>query len=211
MTAQDADHVFRTLGVVAMFDLRNPDEVQRDASIIQRPASVRYYPVPFLEQYGIAPFRPEEAPADRLARVYFWVLDNSGTLLADVVRTLGEERSPLPALFHCTAGKDRTGVLAALLLGALGVDTETIIADYTLTNQTMDRLYQRLRSIPGNEERPVSSFEAQPKAIEQVLAKLTTEYGGAEEYLKSHGVSASAIDRLKASLLEQPPGKHGSA
>ena len=202
MTAQDTDYVYDSLGVVTLFDLRNSDEVRRDASAARRPASVQYHHVPFLEHHGIAPFNPEEDPADRLAGIYLWVLGNSGSLVADVVNRLAREPQLFPALFHCTAGKDRTGVLAALLLGVLGVDNETILADYALTNQTMDRLYERLRAIPGNEERPISSFEAQPKAMEEVLATLTTEYGGAEGYLTSHGVTADSIDRLRASLLD---------
>ena len=92
--------------------------------------------------------------------------------------------------------------MAALILGILGVDDQQIMADYILTNQTMDRLYQRLRAIPGNELRPRSSFEAQPKAMEEFLNTLRDEYGGAESYAKAHGVPQAAIEKLRASLLQ---------
>ena len=105
-------------------------------------------------------------------------------------------------MFHCTAGKDRTGVFAAIVLGALGVDDQAVLEDYKLTNQTMDLLFERLRAIPGNEQRPRESFEAQPKALEEVLASLRNGYGAAEGYLKAHGVEEPTIDQLKTHLLE---------
>ena len=91
--------------------------------------------------------------------------------------------------------------MAAIILGILNVDEEQIMADYTLTNETMDRLYPVLRSIPGNEARPRASFESQPKAMEAMLSVLNNDHGGAQEYALAHGVSTANIDRLKASLL----------
>ena len=200
MTADDTRHVYQTLGTVTLIDLRNSSEVQRDEYRSSIPPSVNYRHVPFLEQHGIDPFDVGDDPAARLAGIYLWILANSGHLIAEALTTLAEETS-LPAVFHCTAGKDRTGVLAAMLLGILNVDEDKIMADYTLTNQTMDRLYPRLRSIPGNEKRPRASFEAQPKAMEAMLSALGNDYGGAQEYALAHGVSKANILQLRASLL----------
>ena len=201
MTAEDTRHVYQTLGVVTLIDLRNSSEVQRDDGRSSLPTSVNYRHVPFLEQHGIKTFSPGDDPAARLAEIYLWILANSGHLIAEALNTMAEEPN-LPALFHCTAGKDRTGALAAIILGIMDVNEEQIMADYTLTNQTMDRLYPRLRSIPGNEERPRASFEAQPKAMEAMLAVLGNDHGGAQEYALAHGVSTANIRHLRASLLE---------
>lgn len=201
MTPQDIDFVYNTLGVVTLIDLRDAAEVRRDGGNGALPSSARYHHLPFLAEHGITPFSPSEDPADRLAGIYLWILANSGALVAGALNTLAQE-GHLPAVFHCTAGKDRTGVLAALILGILGVDDQQIMADYDLTNQTMDRLYQRLRAIPGNEMRPRSSFEAQPKAMEEFLNTLRDDYGGAESYAKAKGLPQAAIDQLRASLLQ---------
>ena len=201
MTDEDIRLVYQTLGVVTLIDLRNSTEAQRDEGRSSLPTSVNCRHVPFLEQHGIRPFDPGDDPAARLVDIYLWILANSGHLIAEALTTLAEDAN-LPALFHCTAGKDRTGVLAAMILSILNVDEEQIMADYTLTNQTMDRLYPLLRSIPGNEERPRASFEAQPKAMEAVLEALGNDYGGAEEYALAHGVGTANIHKLRASLLE---------
>ena len=201
MTDDDNRVVYQSLGVATFIDLRNSTEAKRDEYSSSLPTTVKYHHVPFLEQHGISAFKPGDDPAARLAEIYLWILANSGHLVAEALNTMAEELN-LPALFHCTAGKDRTGVLAAILLSILGVDDEQIMADYTLTNRTMERLYPRLRSIPGNEERPQASFEAQPKAMEAVLEVLGREYGSAQEYAITHGVSTKNIDQLRGSLLE---------
>ena len=201
MSSQDVDHVYQTLGVVTLIDLRNAAEVQREGGNGALPSSARYHHLPFLEQHGITPFSPSEDPADRLAEIYLWILANSGTLVAGALNVLAQG-GHLPAVFHCTAGKDRTGILAAVVLSALGVEDEVIMADYLLTNQTMDLLFERLRAIPGNGQRPRASFEAQPRAMEEFLSALRHQYGGAESFLKAHGVSQATIDRLRMALLE---------
>lgn len=201
MTSGDSQHVYQNLGLATFIDLRNSTEAGRDEYSSSLPTTVNYRHVPFLEQHGITPFSPEDDPAARLAEIYLWILANSGHLIAEALNTLAEEPN-IPALFHCTAGKDRTGVLAAIILSLLNVDEKQIMADYALTNQTMDRLYPRLRSIPGNEARPQTSFEAQPKAMEAVLSTLGSDYGGAQDYVMNHGVSMENIQRLRGSLLE---------
>jgi hypothetical protein len=201
MTHEDAKYVTTTLGVVTVVDLRNTDEVKRDGRGAMVRPSVRFHDVPFLEKKGLTPFDPSEDPAARLADIYLWILRNSGGLIAEALGKLAEVGS-LPAVFHCTAGKDRTGVLAALTLGILGVDDQEIMRDYTLTNQRLDQLFERLRAIPGSEDRPRESFAAPPEAMEQFLAALQSGYGDATSYARAHGVAEDTIDQLRATLLE---------
>ena len=82
------------------------------------------------------------------------------------------------------------------------MDEGQIMDDYCLTNQIIDTLGERLRSRPGNEHRSLQSFEAQPKALERVLAEWRDAYGGAEGYARAHGVSDDTMGRLRESLLE---------
>ena len=111
----------------------------------------------------------------------------------------------LPAVFHCSAGKDRAGIFASLILGVLGVGGETILQDYLVTNQKVGLIIQRLSSRPGNEHMrriPVDFFRAQAPAMEAVLEEVGTVHGDAAGYFQSQGVDQTAIDRFRATLLE---------
>ena len=149
----------------------------------------------------MSPPGPGDDPVVRLTHAYQWIIGNSGTRIAETLETLSQA-SNLPAVFHCTAGKDRTGILSAMILGVLGVDEEQIMEDYCLTNRIIDSLGERLRSIPGNEHRTLSSFEAQPRAMERVLSELHNVFGGAEGYARAQGVDDDTIGRLRELLLE---------
>ncbi len=111
-----------------------------------------------------------------------------------------------PAVFHCTAGKDRTGIAAALLLEVLGVDREHILDDYELTNVT--RSAQRIEELKpelaaaGIDLEVVRPYLSAPRAaLGDTLDWLAREYGGAEGYLARHGVSDEVFAALRDALL----------
>lgn len=113
-----------------------------------------------------------------------------------------------PVLFHCAAGKDRTGVVAALVLSVLGVDDETIVADYVLSDHAVEPVLARLR---GSElyremlgEATVESQRPLPDAMRAFLAALADE-GGAERWLMRGGVTRAEIDASRRAILEPPP------
>ena len=201
MTAEDVGFVLNDLGVVTVLDLRNAEEVEREGRGIIGQSPLKYHNVSLFGGRSIVPPRPGEDPVARLTDNYQWMLRNTADKLAETVTTLAEPEN-LPAVFHCTAGKDRTGILAAILLGVLGVDEGQIMDDYSLTNQVMDRLGQRLQARPGNEHRSADSFKVQPEPVALMLTDLRHRYGDPVSYVRSHGASAVAVDRLKGSLLE---------
>ncbi len=182
-------------------DLRNPDEAEGAGRWPTGGSTVRYHNVPYLEGRDVSHPAPGIDPVVRLTEIYTWIISNAGARVAESLNALAGESS-LPAVFHCTAGKDRTGVLSAIVLGLLGIDDEQIMADYCLTNQIIGSLGPRLRQRPGNEDRPLTAFEAQPEAMERVLSDLNRNWGGAEEYVLSQGVSADALTRLRGALLD---------
>lgn len=113
-----------------------------------------------------------------------------------------------PVLFHCAAGKDRTGVLAALLLCVLGVTEEGIVADYLLTEHALAPVLARLRS-----SEPYAAMLAatdddahrpQPATMRSFLAWLDA-HGGAEKWLRHHGVPEREITGFRDALLEGSP------
>ncbi|HUR78780.1 MAG TPA: tyrosine-protein phosphatase [Acidimicrobiales bacterium] len=123
-------------------------------------------------------------------------------------RLLSELASPehRPAVFHCTAGKDRTGLAAALLLEVLGVDRAHILDDYELTNVT--RSEQRIAELAtdfeaaGIDVNVLRPYLSAPRAaLDDTLEWLAREYGGAEGYLSHAGVDDGAFVLLRAELL----------
>ena len=108
---------------------------------------------------------------------------------------------PTPVVFHCTAGKDRTGFAAALLLSALGADRDAIMADYLLTNQ----LYRRSPLVQADGPAHVVDvlWRVQPAFLEAAFDTVEREFGGMDRYLQGPmGLGPKAMDRLRVRLLE---------
>ena len=120
------------------------------------------------------------------------------------------EEPDAPMVFHCTAGKDRTGFAAAILLSALGVPRETVIADYLLsTPYTAEKTERQLRTIrwaslfriDAEKLRPL--LVARRSYIEAAFDALESRYGSVERYLSDGlGIGDDILARLKDRLLE---------
>jgi protein-tyrosine phosphatase len=108
---------------------------------------------------------------------------------------------PTPQVFHCTAGKDRTGFAAALLLSALGVDRPTIEQDYLLTNQ----LYRRDARLEGKGHPHVMQvlWQVQPEFLHAAFEVIDAQHGGMQDYLHGAiGLSPQELAELQRMLLE---------
>ena len=116
---------------------------------------------------------------------------------------LDEDGAPL--LFHCSAGKDRTGFGAALILTALDVPWESVLEDYLATN----RLWRAEASLAHALPPPVAEvmLRVHPDLLEYAFAVLRAEFGSVERYLEARlGLDAPRLARLRALLLEPPSG-----
>lgn len=137
------------------------------------------------------------------------MLDNNPQVFSLLFRHLAQAEN-LPALIHCTAGKDRTGLSVALLLGLLGVDEDTIIADYSLSNlfyQDFVRLSQGIiRQLGRVGIRPLQTYPlmvADPATLQQSFNHLHKRYGGIEAYLRhACQLDSATLEALKELLLE---------
>jgi len=119
--------------------------------------------------------------------------------------------SEVPLAFHCTAGKDRTGGAAALILAALGVPRETIVADFTMTERAVDLPKALLRTKPNpkyehfarlDEDTRAAFGGAKPSYINAFLDALDDKCGSVENYLSDLGIMASDLGSIRSSLLE---------
>lgn len=140
------------------------------------------------------------------------MIDGNARLYGDILRRLSGNEN-LPAIIHCTAGKDRTGIAIALLLKWLGVPDDTIVADYSLSNRYFERFYEfgtravkslnRL-GVTGEHIKPL--LIANPAAMRAALEHIDTKYGSIERYLRdAAGLDDSVLSRLRELLLEDSP------
>ena len=139
-----------------------------------------------------------------MAEGYGELLELAGPTFATVLGRLVEPAG-VPVLVHCSAGKDRTGVLVALLLEAAGVEREAVVADYAATQQRMEGVVARLSGSDAYQqlahEIPAFVLEAHPATMEIVLAGIDERWGGAAAYFEAHGAAAATIDGWRDLLV----------
>jgi protein-tyrosine phosphatase len=186
LTADDLE-AFAALGVHTVFDLRG--DVERDE--FPGPVPSRHVPISGRPAGVTAPPPPDDmsaADGEQLLRdMYVGILEHSAANLAAVLRGLADPDG-VPAVFHCHGGKDRTGVVAAVLLRALGVDRETVLDDYEATRRYRHPEDQRdsLANLLANGVSPeaAAGVLGTPRwAMAAAVDALDDVYGGVERYL----------------------------
>lgn len=147
-------------------------------------------------------FGPED-----LARFYRHILDRYAEVFAGVVAVLAQPQR-LPVLVHCMAGKDRTGLLTALVLSTIGVPHEAVLADYALSGvlrpDRMDPYVERLVAAGTLPDDVRAIFESPVSAMEAALTHLDTEYDGPKGYLLRAGVEPAQLATLSENLVDLP-------
>lgn len=196
------------LGWRTVVDLRTTGEV--DAGAFARGgADVVHLPM-LRETWGIpevSDIEPVEIePVEFLSSHYLQMLDHGAPAIAAAFAILAS-RDRLPAVFHCSAGKDRTGVLAALVLSSLGVPDDVVAADYHLSAAAVERLVAWLEATgPELKEemarQPKAFLSCPLEAMLVFLDVLRDRHGSVERYLASVGVEPTMLTRLRATLLE---------
>jgi len=187
-------------GVVTVIDLRHAEELQNQPNRLVGAEGVAYHNVSLFE--GLAPESLDEA--DVLLALYKSALIERQSALADVLRIIATAPEG-GVLFHCTAGKDRTGLVAALLLAIAGVETKHIAADYALTAAHIAPLVEELLAgavARGAEpEKFIRLLGAEPQTMAATLAFITTEFGSVDAYLDAIGIDEILRTRLRDRLV----------
>ncbi|MCX6282130.1 MAG: tyrosine-protein phosphatase [Bacteroidetes bacterium] len=128
---------------------------------------------------------------------------NDTARFADFFRIL-EQATDFPLVYHCAAGKDRTGIATVLFLSALGVDMEAVKIDYFLSNERLkafaDRLVQKVTEEGKHGEIIRPMMEVRPEYLQAALEEIDLSFGGMENYLSF--VLNVDSDSLKAKYLE---------
>jgi protein-tyrosine phosphatase len=200
--------IMRRIGLRTVIDLRTGDELEERGRF-----PVDAHPVGFhhLSLMDVVWDRAE-APADHepatefLLTKYIQMIDSASDRIVSAFEIIAAPDAH-PAVFHCAAGKDRTGVLAGLMLSSLGVADEDVVADYALTASVMERMLaywraesQKLESPPP--PAPAAFLAADPQAMAGLLALIRAEHGSTRQYVRGLGVSREVLAALDAALLE---------
>lgn len=207
LTDAGAVTLVRDLSPALVLDLRTDAECAREGRGLSEVEQVRYVNLPLQPKAALTPEQAAQGLATNLYEDYvLQVRDNGVQLLAGLA--LLAEDGALPAVVHCTAGKDRTGVLVALLLDLLGVDREAVIADYAETTANMPGILARIRASPffrsnGLAAAPDWIFSSEPATMRDFLAFMDLELGGTTQWAMSSGLPADTVQRLRDRLLER--------
>ncbi|MEY4068754.1 MAG: tyrosine-protein phosphatase, partial [Actinobacteria bacterium] len=205
LTPEDARNVVG-LGVRTVVDLRTDNEVRTRGTFPVDQHPVAFHHLPIIDAtWGETAVLETDDAVEFLVWAYRQMLGEAAHRFADAMNLLASE-SVLPAVFHCAAGKDRTGILSALVLGVLGVDGEVIAADYGLTEQSMQRLVVWAREHQPElaelyENMPARFAAADPAAMRVILADIKASHGSIEGYVRAIGVTDSSIASLRSALL----------
>lgn len=202
------------MGLREVFDLRHDAERSRDPSAIPSDVAIAVSTLGIGGEAAEAPDVVELLASggdggfglDFMLDLYQDLVENHGPVFATLLGHLAD-RSRLPAVFHCTAGKDRTGVAAALLLRVLGVEPDLVLDDYELStryrsNPRIEILRPRLEAA-GVDIAAVRPFLSAPRpALAKALDTIDEQYGSVESFLLAHGLNSTTPARLRELLLQ---------
>lgn len=198
LTPGETDELVSSLGLATLIDLRTRSE--RERSHQRFPDRVRVFEFPFLTEIHPEWERPSDQSPPAIAHRYLDMLEGQGReALPPIISTITRDR--LPMAIHCESGKDRTGIVIALLLALVGVTDQAIADDYTRSGPSL----QRLASDPANTgvfaPDPPSEYETSPETMQLFLDGVRNRYGSIEELAITSNVAADDLHRARASLL----------
>jgi protein-tyrosine phosphatase len=215
LSAADIEKLTQKHGLTTVVDLRS--EFERAS---EGPAPLNGVPVVRHLHYSIVPevggsgevvaaalLARREAdtrryPADRWCGHYLGYLEERPEQVTGAVQSIA--RSEGAVLVHCAAGKDRTGIIVALALAAVGVTPEAIVADYAATGERAEAIFRRLLASPTYHHdvsrMTVEEQMPKPETMDAFLGQLDKRYGGAASWLASHGFTDEDQALLRARL-----------
>jgi protein-tyrosine phosphatase len=188
-------------GIRTVIDLRRPEEADEAPNVFRASPRVAYQHCSLLGEAALREMGPRT-----LEQVYRMILDERQEQVAGVVATLAAPGA-LPAVIHCTAGKDRTGLIAALLLGLAGVPAAAIAEDYALTERYLQgAFFEEARRRAAERGHDWSRYQhlliCPPDLMLATLDYLESRHGGIAGYLRAIGLPETTLETLREALVE---------
>lgn len=197
LSEEDCEYLY-DYGIRTIIDLRSESERSLKPDRLNNYKDVKNYAFSLSED--AEPSKMQSVIDASMDHLYCRILDKSQKMIGDIFKIMLASQGSV--LFHCTAGKDRTGVLAMLLLKLADVDEETIINDYAASYQNLlpyiHRLQKSLEDI--HMKLPLHVFESDPENMRRTLAYFNQRYS-IRGYLTSAGLNEEEIDALRSQLV----------
>ncbi|MEO8610671.1 MAG: tyrosine-protein phosphatase [Chloroflexota bacterium] len=190
-------------GVKYIVDLRDLWETEKSPNVFAGSTLIIYHHSPVI---GVDSVNKAIQETKTLVEFYTLVLEQCGPQIRAVLEVIAEQLPNGCVLFHCWAGKDRTGIVAALLLALAGVAPETIAEDYGLSYALLSSQIETWRADVLQSGRNLEQFEeevsSRPETMLATLDYLESQLGGVESYLRSIGVSEATMEILRTHMVE---------
>jgi protein-tyrosine phosphatase len=194
-------------GVRTVIDLRHGAELESAPNPFRDHPGVRYVNISLFDQLVPPGMGGADKQTDVLLELYILALAERQGAIREVLATIAEAGEGA-VLFHCTAGKDRTGIIAALMLAVAGVETEVILDDYALTGPLIAPMIEELIAGAVARGSDPAAFKAllgsAPETMRAMLLHVEERYGSVGAYLELIGLDAAVIERLRARLVALP-------
>jgi protein-tyrosine phosphatase len=191
-------------GVKHIIDLRDSWETKKFPNVFARSTGVGYTHCPVI---GVQSVNKAIETTATLTGMYSLILEQCQGQIKNVLETIGEQLEDGCVLFHCWAGKDRTGVVTALLLALAQVPTETIADDYALSQALLAERIAEWRVDALQMGRDMKRFDedvsSRRETMLETLEFLDARLGGVEAYLQTIGLADATIESLRTNLVEE--------
>lgn len=202
LTASDVGLFRDELGMTDIVDLRSTFELENEGRGPLEAEPIAFHHLPLFDG-NTRSADHEAAMTLSLGERYIGLMEMAREPIARVVERLANSKGG--AVYHCAAGKDRTGVISAVLLGALGVPNDLIVADYALSSRNIDAIIERVMNMKGYEDTlkdmPADTLHAKPETMEAVVSKVDANHGSMSGYLREIGVEDATLERLRSKCL----------
>lgn len=207
LSKADVDAIVGDSGVRRIIDLRTEAEGEHGRSSLIAGAVIGRHEISMLEE-PITPAKLTSMGEQGMFLTYLGGLENIDCV-SEILSLLSDD-SGYPTYLHCTVGKDRTGVITALVLDAIGVKRQAIVEDYALSGRYMDQIIERRRSSNPAARKRMDAVDprlfkivmgAEPETMEKTLAGIDEKYGSPAEYILNLENGEAILEGLKRKLL----------
>lgn len=215
LSPSDITRLVHHIGLTTVVDLRSAAELASEGPApLGSVAGVRHAHHPVLPELGSATDAAADAlltrddqdrsryPGDPTCGHYLGYLEDRPEQVVAALRSVAHAEGA--ALVHCAAGKDRTGVVVALALSAVGVRPQAVVADYAATGERIGAVLDRLRRsrtyADDVNSKPAESHRPRPETMTAFLEQVDSRYGGVARWLADHGFGDDDLRLLRAKL-----------
>jgi protein-tyrosine phosphatase len=191
-------------GVMHIVDVRDEWEQQQFPNTFTASPVIRYANIPLIGEGHLQDAAAQQMMNEgSLTEIYILLLERCQHQIKRIFEALSVTTRQGCTVIHCAAGKDRTGLVTSLLLGALGVSHEDIIQDYGLSSSLSAQLMQQWHAQgAANLAQMRRDASAEAATMTDTLHYLDNQYGGVERYLRHAGISSKCLEELREHLLE---------